>query len=175
MQINFSPQTRPLTLTAFSKKTNFYFKIPISTIAKITTSRFWIPSFPWGCARILKEATCIKVFDSFCLLFHMSTLIFNSSVYSICSWSGPAGHQGHTHHSLPSGPLGSLCPLHSSHVGAYRKHWVASASHLRERKSTGLSLNFPKSATQPVLLYSMPLPCSVPWPQGQSWSCPLIS
>lgn len=105
----------------------------------------------------------------------MSTLIFNSSVYSICSWSGPAGHQGHTHHSLPSGPLGSLCPLHSSHVGAYRKHWVASASHLRERKSTGLSLNFPKSATQPVLLYSMPLPCSVPWPQGQSWSCPLIS
>ena len=117
---------------------------------------------------------CQSVWDSFCLLFHMSTMTFASSAHSACSWREPAGHQGHTHHSLPSVPLGSLCLLHSSHVGVYWKYWVAFASHLREGKSMHLRLNFP-SKPHSQFYFSLPLPCFTPWPQGQSWSCPHIS
>ena len=272
MKTHFSPQTRHVTLTTFSKKPIFNFKLPISTIVKITVSQFRIPLLPCSCSWILKEAAtatakslqscptvqihrrqptrlprpwdspgkntgvgchfllqwmkvkseievaqscltlndpmdcslpgsfihgifqarvlewgaiafspvsegsyvCLSVWDSFCLLFHMSTMTFATSAHPVCSWRETVGHQGHTHHSLPSGPLGSLCPLHSSHVGAYRKYWVAFASHLREGKSMHLRLNFP-SKLHRQFYFSLPLPHSALWPQGQSWSFPHIS
>ena len=56
MKTHFSPQTRHVTLTTFSKKPIFNFKLPISTIVKITVSQFRIPLLPCSCSWILKEA-----------------------------------------------------------------------------------------------------------------------
>lgn len=129
MKIHFSPQTKSCNSTTFSKKPILILKFQSPQQQNYCESiQSSFPSLQLFLnSEGLHVSKCLRLILSSISYVHHDICHINPSCLQL---KGAVGHQGRTHWPLPSGPLGSLCPLHSSHVRAYRKYWVAFAPYL---------------------------------------------